>query len=112
MHPMLGYKLVAEVGFASSSTRCSTWLDTERKRERERRSRKEERVVEEVEEREREGKGEVSRPRAASCLLGLLPGIGSLFYDRVSACLDPWVGVERVPEVGNLVGNESFLGKR
>lgn len=36
MHPMLGYKLVAEVGFASSSTRCSTWLDTERKRERER----------------------------------------------------------------------------
>ena len=65
----------------------------------------------EVEEREggREGKGEVSRPRAASCLLGLLPGIGSLFYGRVSACLvDPWVGVERVPEVGN----ESFLGKR
>lgn len=34
MHPMLGYKLVAEVGFASSSTRCSTWLDT-KKRERE-----------------------------------------------------------------------------
>lgn len=60
-------------------------------------------------ERGREGKGEVSRPRAASCLLGLLPGIGSLFYGRVSACLvDPWVGVERVPEVGN----ESFLGKR
>lgn len=82
----------------------------EKKRERE--EEQERREVEEVEEREREGKGEVSRPRAASCLLGLLPGIGSLFYDRVSACLDPWVGVERVPEVGNLVGNESFLGKR